>query len=156
LKVSNPRIRVLALKKTEESDEIIVRLVELDGKPQEKVQVSFGAPISAAREVNGQEQPVGQATVTDGALVTSFSAYQPRTFAVKLAATATKVSAVHSAPVKLTYDVATASNDGTKSTAGFDGKGNALPAEMLPSQIQFDGVDLQLATAKTGTLNALT
>ena len=34
LKVSNPRIRVLALKKAEQSDEIIVRLVELDGKPQ--------------------------------------------------------------------------------------------------------------------------
>jgi len=155
LKVSNPRIRVLALKKAEESDEIIVRLVELDGRPQENVRVSFAAPISAAREVNGQEQPVGTATVTDGALVTSFSAYQPRTFAVKLAAAATKVSGVRSAPVKLPYDVAAASNDGTKSTAGFDGKGNALPAEMLPSQIQFDGVEFQLAPAKTGTPDAL-
>ena len=156
LKVSSPRIRVLALKKAEENDEIIVRLVELDGKPQENVRVSFAAPINAAREVNGQEQPVGPATVTEGALVTSFSAYQPKTFAVKLAAAPTKVSSVHSAPVKLPYDVAVASNDGTKSTAGFDGKGNALPAEMLPSQIQFDGVEFQLAPAKTGTPNALT
>jgi alpha-mannosidase len=156
LKVSSPRIRVLALKKAEENDEIIVRLVELDGKPQENVRVSFAAPINAAREVNGQEQPVGPATVAEGALVTSFSAYQPKTFAVKLAAAPTKVSSVHSAPVKLPYDVAVASNDGTKSTAGFDGKGNALPAEMLPSQIQFDGVEFQLAPAKTGTPNALT
>ena len=38
LKVSNPRIRVLALKKAEQSDEIIVRLVELDGKPQPDVE----------------------------------------------------------------------------------------------------------------------
>jgi len=154
LKVSNPRIRVLALKKAEESDETIVRLVELDGKPQENVRVSFAAPINAAREVNGQEQPVGQATVADGALVTSFSAYQPRTFAVKLATAPTKVNAVHSAPVKLPYDVAVATNDGTKSTAGFDGKGNSLPAEMLPSQIQFDGVEFQLAPDKTGTPDA--
>jgi alpha-mannosidase len=156
LQVSNARIRVLALKKAEQSDEIIVRLVELDGKPQENVRVSFAAPISAAREVNGQEQPVGPATVADGALVTSFSAYQPRTFAVKLAAAPTKVSNVRSAPVKLPYDVTAASNDGTKSTAGFDGKGNALPAEMLPSQIQFDGVEFQLAPAKSGTPDALT
>lgn len=155
LKVSNPRIRVLALKKAEESDEIIVRLVELDGKPQNNVHVSFPAPISGAREVNGQEQPVGPATVTDGTLVTSFSAYQPRTFALKLATAPAKVSGVRSAPVKLPYDVAAASNDGTKSTAGFDGKGNALPAEMLPSQIQFDGVEFQLAPAKTGAPNAL-
>ena len=156
LKVSNPRIRVLALKKAEESDEIIVRLVELDGKPEDNVHVSFAAPISAAREVNGQEQPVGAATVTGGDLVASFSAYQPRTFAVKLAPARTKVSVVRSASVKLAYDVAAATNDGTKSTAGFDGKGNALPAEMLPSQLQFDGVEFQLAPAKTGTSNAMT
>ena len=144
LKVSNPRIRVLTLKKAEQSEEIIVRMVELDGKPQENVRVSFASPVVAAREVNGQEQPMGPATVSDGAVVTSFSAYQPRTFAVKLAATTGKASSVHSAPVKLRYDLATASNDGTKSSQGFDGKGNALPAEMLPSQIQFDGVEFQL------------
>src|SRR2546429_4238243 len=43
----------------------------------------------------------------------------------------------------------------SKSSQGFDGKGNALPAEMLPSQIQFDGVEFQLAPAKTGVPNAL-
>ncbi len=59
LKVSNPRIRVLALKKAEHGDEIIVRLVELDGRPQRDVRISFNAAISSAREVNGQEQPVG-------------------------------------------------------------------------------------------------
>lgn len=156
LKVSNPRIRVLALKKAEESDEVIVRLVELDGKPQDNVRVSFAAPISAAREVNGQEQPVGPATVTGGALVTPFTAYQPRTFAVKLAPASTKVDGVRSTPVKLAYDVAAATNDGAKTSTGFDGKGNALPAEMLPSQIQFDGVEFQLAPAKTGSPNVVT
>jgi alpha-mannosidase len=33
LKVSNSRVRVLALKKAEQSDEVIVRLAEIDGKP---------------------------------------------------------------------------------------------------------------------------
>jgi alpha-mannosidase len=156
LKVSNPRIRVLALKKAEQGNEVIVRLVELDGKPQPDVRVSFGTPIAAAREVNGQEQPVGTATVNSGALVASFSAYQPRTFAVKLgAAPQAKVAMVRSAPVTLRYDLATASNDGTKSESGFDGKGNALPAEMLPAQIAFNDVRFQLAPAKTGSPNAV-
>jgi alpha-mannosidase len=155
LKVSNPRIRVLALKKAEQGSEIIVRLVELDGKPQSNVRISFGTPVTAGREVNGQEQPVGSATVNGGALVTSFSAYQPRTFAVKLAAAPTKVAAVHSVPVTLRYDLATASNDGTKSQGGFDGKGNALPAEMLPAQIRFNDVQFQLASAQTGVPNAV-
>jgi alpha-mannosidase len=155
LKVSNPRIRVLALKKAEHGDEIIVRLVELDGKPQPDVRVSFDTAITAAREVNGQEQPVGTATVNGGALVASFSAYQPRTFAVKLAAAPTRVAAVHSVPVTLRYDLATASNDGTKSEGGFDGNGNTLPAETLPAQITFNDVHFQLAPAKTGSPNAV-
>jgi alpha-mannosidase len=155
LKVSNPRIRVLALKKAEQGDEIIVRLVELDGKPQKDVQVSFASPITSAREVNGQEQPTGPATITGGALTTSFGAYQPRTFAVRLAPANAKADQVESAPVPLSYDVAAASNDGEHATAGFDGKGNSLPAEMLPSQIHFNGVAFQLAQAKTGTPNAI-
>lgn len=155
LKVSNPRIRVMALKNAEQGDELILRLVELDGRPEPDVKISFAAPITAAREVNGQEQPVGPATVTGGALIASFSAYQPRTFALKLASSGTVVPSVHSAPVTLHYDIAAATNDGTQSTTGFDGKGNALPAEMLPSQIAFNGVQFRLASAKTGSPNAV-
>jgi alpha-mannosidase len=155
LKVSNPHIRVLAVKKAELSDEVIVRLVELDGKPQPNVQISFAAPTTSAREVNGQEQPVGPATVSDGVLVASFGAYQPRTFALHLAAASSKVAGVHSMPVALRYDLATASNDGARSTAGFDGKGNALPAEMLPAQIVFNDVTFELAKASTGVPNAV-
>ena len=155
LKVSNPRIRLLALKKAEQGDEIIVRLVELDGRPQRDVRISFAAPIAAAREVNGQEQPVASIPVNGDALSVSFSAYQPRTFAVKLGAASTKVPEVHSAPVTLKYDLAGASNDGEKSANGFDGKGNALPAEMLPAQIIFNDVQFQLAPAKTGVPNAV-
>jgi alpha-mannosidase len=155
LKVSNPRIRVLALKKAELSEEVIVRLVELDGQPQANVRVSFARAITAAREVNGQEQPVGPAKVSGGALVTSFSAYQPRTFALKLATPPAKVGGVRSASVALSYDLATASNDGAPSTEGFDGKGNALPAEMLPAEITFNGVQFHLASAKDGTPNAV-
>ena len=59
------------------------------------------------------------------------------------------------AAVPLKYDLATASNDGAKSTEGFDGKGDALPAEMLPAQITFNDVRFQLAAAQTGTPNAL-
>ena len=155
LKVSNSRIRVLALKKAEQGDELMVRLVELDGKPQANVRMSFDTPLTSAREVNGQEQPVGTATVKGGELVASFSAFQPRTFAVKLAAAPIRVAAVLSTPVTLFYDLATASNDGTKSQGGFDGEGNALPAEMLPAQITFNAVQFQLAPAKTGSPNAV-
>ncbi len=147
---------MLAVKKAEESDEIIVRMVELDGASARNVHVSFAAPIAAAREVNAQEQVVGSAEVSDGALVTSFSPYQPRTFALRLASPHTPVARPHVQPVALHYDLAVASNDDTNTEGGgMDGKGNAIPAEMLPAQIDFDSVKFQLATAKTGVPNAL-
>jgi alpha-mannosidase len=154
-RISNPRIRLFALKKAEHSDEIVIRMVELDGKPQRNVKISFAAPISAAREINSQEQPVGPATVTGGAIETSFGAYQPRTFALKLTPTSSKVTGVRSQPVKLDYDVATASNNGARVSGGFDGKGNAFPAEMLPAGITFRDVKFELAPAKSNAPNAV-
>ena len=49
----------------------------------------------------------------------------------------------------LAYDVAAAGNDGEHSATGFDGKGNTLPAEMLPSEITFKDVRFQLAKSHT-------
>ena len=54
LMVNNPRIRVLAVKKAERSDEVVVRLVELDATPQSGGDISFATQIPASREVNGQ------------------------------------------------------------------------------------------------------
>ena len=155
VRISNPRIRIMALKRAEQSNEIVLRMVEMDGKPQSDVRISFPVPIAAAREVNGQEQPLGPATVSGGALVTSFGAYQPRTFALKLEASPTRVAAVRSTPVDLSYDLATATNGGDASTAGFDGKGDALPAEMLPTEVAWHGITFHLAPARTGVPNAI-
>ncbi len=155
LRVSSSRVRVLALKKAEESDEVIVRLVELDGKPVKNVRVSFAAPISAAREVNGQEQPLSAATVLKGELVISFTAYQMHTFAVKLAPAAAKVAAPQSRPVALPYDRSVASRDGRPADGSFDGQGRALPAEMLPGKIDSGGIGFRLAPAGAGKPNAV-
>jgi alpha-mannosidase len=155
VKVDDPRVRVLALKKAEQGDEWILRMVELDGDPQPRVRISFASPISAAREVNGQEQPVGSATLSDGVLITSFGAYQPRTFALKITPAAAKVASVRSTPLELQYDTAVSSNDGTPSGQGFDGKGDALPAEKLPAEIVFNDVHFHLAAAKTGVRDAI-
>ncbi len=153
--VDKPNIRILALKKSELSDEVIVRLVELDGKAADNVKVKFAGPLEAAREVNGQELPLGSASVVDGALETSFKPYQPRTFALKLGAATVHEAGITSQPVTLKYDLAVASNDDTRSVGGFDNQGDALPAEMLPGELKMDGVGFTLAPAATGKPNAV-
>jgi alpha-mannosidase len=156
LRVDNPRVRVLAMKKAENSDEMVLRLVELAGRPKQNVHVKFAGAATSAREINAQEQPLGTATLANGELVTSFVGYQPRTFAIKMGSAPASVAAVKSASVALPYNVAAASNDDTKTAgAAFDGEGNALPAEMLPAKLTFDGVDFSLAQAATGTPDAV-
>ncbi len=156
LHLNNSRIRVLALKRAEADDEIILRMVELDGHPAQDVLVSFAGPIAAAREVNAQEMPIGPAKLSSGALATSFTAYQPRTYALRLGPPAAKLAAIRSQPVALEYDLAAASNDDTKTEGGgFDGQGNAIAAEMLPAAIAYHGVEFNLAPAKTGMPDAV-
>jgi alpha-mannosidase len=156
MNVSNSRIRVLALKKAEQGkDEYVVRLVEMDGRPAENVRVSFAAPVMAAREVNGAEEPVGAASVMNHELVTSFTAFQPRTFVVKLGAAPAKAAAVLSQPVKLSYDQCVATPDGSPGAGYFDNQGRALPAEMLPGEITYAGVRFILGAAGYGKHNAV-
>ena len=153
LKVSNDRVRVMAFKKAELSDELIVRIVEMDGRPAANVHVMFASGVVAAREVNGQEQPIGPATISNGELVTSFTAYQPRTFAVKLAPARVKVAQISFQPVPLDYDMSVATRLGRPADGSFDwapnnqgaSQGRALPAELLPRQIGFGGIRFDLA-----------
>lgn len=153
--VDNPHVRVLALKKAETSSEFILRMVELDGSAASNVKIKFAGPILSAREVNGQELPTGPAKIFNGTLETSFTPYQPRTFALRLGTPPAQLSAVASEPVELKYNLASASNDDTKSVGGFDRKGDALPAEMLPTELNFNGVQFHLAQAATGKPDAL-
>lgn len=147
LRTNSSRVRVLALKKAEDTDELIVRVVELDGREQPNVRLAFAAPVIAAREVNGQEQPLGEASIDKGELVTSLGRFQPRTFAVKLAPGSAKLSPPQSMPISLAYDLAGADRDGERMKAGFDGEGFALPAEMLPRELPYAGIVFHLGPA---------
>ncbi len=160
LRVDNPRVRVFALKKSEISDELIVRLVELDGKPANDVHVMLAGPVTAAREVNAQELPIEgspKVTLTGGTLTTSLKGYEPKTFAFTLGSAPASVPAIASQPAMLPYDAAIATNDDmTTPAGGFDGKGDAYPAEMLPDQLSYAGVQFTLGKAATGSANAVT
>ena len=140
LRVSTTRVRVLALKRAEEDpDEVIVRIVELNGDSAPNVRISFPAPVITAREVNAQELPVGKATINKGELVTSLGRFEPRTFAVKLARSTLPVFLPQTQPITLPYDLAVANRDGERLRGGIDGEGYALPAEMLPPIITYAG-----------------
>jgi alpha-mannosidase len=163
LQVDNPRIRVLGLKKAEKSDEIVVRLVEMDGQQRDNVHINFPAPVASIREVNAQEMPLGKPSAIKGQFVASFPPYELHTFAIKLAPSSQKLAVPASQPLKLDYDVSVATAEGKPAEGCFDcllsdptaPQGKALPAEMLPDSVDYAAIRFNLASATSGKLNAI-
>jgi alpha-mannosidase len=147
MKVSSSRIRVLALKRAELGEEVIVRLVEMDGRPARGVRLRFIAPVTSAREVDGTETPVADACLEDGELAVDFSPFQVRTFALTIKPAADRRLAASWQPVSLPYDRSVAGRDKARTEGGFDSSGRSLPAEMLPSEVAYAGVRFRLAPA---------
>ena len=98
-----PSVALRALKKAEESDEVVVRLEELAGRPVEAIRLTMDRPIVAVRELNAAEEPLAAsdprtrtpARLEGGALVVPFAPYQPRTFALRLAQAPTRACSSH-------------------------------------------------------------
>ncbi len=153
--VDQPHVYVSALKKAEESGEVVIRLIEMRGEKATNLHVAFAGSVLAAREINGQEQSVGSATILKGELETSLVPYGVRTFAVKLGPAMKTVPATPCAPVILKYNLATANDDGIPSKSGFDAANETLPAEMLPTTLPYGGIKFQLGPAWVDHLNAV-
>src|SRR5690606_3051158 len=61
LTCSSDQVEIRTVKKAEASDELIVRLQELHGTKSGPIEIAAARPIISAREVDGQERPLGPA-----------------------------------------------------------------------------------------------
>ncbi len=159
LSLSSDRVRVLGLKKAEESDEIVVRLVELDGGAVPDLRVRFPRGVSQAREVNGQELPVGPARVTNRELAVEMGGWDLRSFALRLRGPERDMSPPRFRAVDLPFDRVVTSADGEavapgSGARGFDEEGRSLPAEMLPGEIPFEGIVFKLGGGEGNAVRA--
>ncbi|HEY3414175.1 MAG TPA: glycoside hydrolase family 38 C-terminal domain-containing protein [Armatimonadota bacterium] len=152
--VNTTQVAITAIKKAEDSDDVIVRLQELSGAPV-SVTLSAAAPIVSAREVNGQERTIGPANLKSGALSLKMSAYNPRAFAIRLGKPAARLTMPVCKPLAIPYDVVAAGYDGKANAKGFDGKGHTFPIEMFPGTFVSGGVKFQMARRSPGAKTAL-
>ncbi len=140
LRLSSPRVRVLALKKAEEGDNYIVRVVEMDGRPARQVNLQFSAPILKAVEVTGVEDPIENIPVKGGILQFSLKPFEVKSFSLEIGPPKKKSQPPRWQAVPLPFEICVASPDGSINPRGFDASGWSLPAEMLPAEVEFGGV----------------
>lgn len=154
LSVSTDQVAVKAVKKAEESNKLIVRVYEWAGQQHDKVTLTFPTRVLSAREVNGLEEPVGSATTSNKTLTFSISKYQPKTFAVTLAAAKTPTDKQTDDAVSLPYNVDMMSYDSKKNDA-LRSAPYAYPAELVPDVVTADGISFVMGNRSDGQKNAV-
>ena len=154
LSVSTDQVAVKAVKKAEETNELIVRVYEWAGQQHDQVTLTFPARVLSAREVNGLEEQVGSVTTSDNTLTFSISKYQPKTFAVTLAAAMTPTDEQTDVAVSLPYNVDMMSYDSKKNDAQKSAP-YAYPAELVPDVVTADGISFVMGNRSDGQKNAV-
>lgn len=154
LSVSTDQVAVKAVKKAEETNELIVRVYEWAGQQHDKVTLTFPKRVVTAREVNGLEETVGSATTSHNTLTFSISKYQPKTFAVRLAPAKTPTDEQTDDPVSLPYNVDMMSYDSKKNDA-LAKVPYAYPAELVPDVVTADGIKFVMGNRSDGQNNAV-
>ncbi len=153
----NGKVMVNAIKIAENSDEIIVRVKELSGRPAENMTLSFGKAIVSAREVNGQEEEIGKAVAVKDKLQFSLTPYQPKAFAVRLGQPKMMmVPSLVSQPIALEYDLDGISLDDNRTDGDLDGSGNTLAGELLPGELNYQNVKFTFGPTSAGAKNVIT
>jgi alpha-mannosidase len=155
LTVSDDRVAVAAIKKAEESDEVIVRLKELDGQQVNGVRVTLAASVESVREVDGQERTIGPVKVQDGGFTVDMSPFLLRAFAVKVNRPNIDRSPPVCQTVPLDYDLDAVSTHANLADGAFDDDGHSYAAETLPTAIVSEGIQFKLGPTEDGKNNAV-
>jgi alpha-mannosidase len=164
-----PPVAVRAVKRAEESDEVVVRLQELSGKPVEGVTLRFARPILAVREVNGAEEPLGPngtggalaepsrppLALSEGVVRLSFAPFRPRTLALTLAAPPAVVAPPATAPLDLPFDRDGVSRDDDRRDGDFDGAGHSIAGDLYPASVVSGGIPFRTGPTGRGQKNVL-
>ena len=131
-----------AMKKAEDSDEIIVRIGESEKKPQKNVELSLSVPIESARAVYASEEHIADVPVTDGKLVFDLAPYEIKSFALKVKRE--NINDQTTTALSIPSNVsAFSSNSDAKGTLPKINR--TIPLEITPKKIYVNGIEFDLS-----------
>ena len=138
---STPQIAVKALKKAEDGSGYIVRVFETTGREVRGAELAFPVRIVSAEEVNGIEEPVGEARFEGNRLLVDAGHFAPKTYKVTLAEAPVAAPAIENAFVDFPVNQNSISSDAFKSVAKVDKECNSYAAELMPEVIVHGGIE---------------
>ena len=150
------QVAVYALKKAEDSDEIVLRVQERHGR-HGKTTIKFATRVTAVREINAAEEglnAVAPPIIGGRSLSIKLNAYQPRTFALRLQRLRNEHPA-GATMLDLPFNLDGVSPNSDRSDGDFDGRGQTLAAEQLPAQIMLDGIPFKFGPGARTQANVL-
>ncbi len=146
--ISNSDVIIRAIKKAEDTDEIIVRVNESAGHHAKQVALSLGKGILSAREVFASEEEIGEANVVNNALVFELAPNEVKTFALTLLSSSV-ASKREQRPVELPYNTKITTFNSNRAECSIPGINVSVPSELFPKVIDCGGVRFE-----TGDVNA--
>ena len=130
-----------AVKKAENSDEIVVRVNEGANKCHSDVKLTLGRGIMSAREIYASEEEIGEAKVIDNALCIDMKPYEIRSFALKLLPCGYEsAKPFEQSEIKLPLNSIAITSRKKPSGQGIYGKKYTVPLEITPETIVSGGV----------------
>jgi alpha-mannosidase len=154
LEMDQERIAVRSLKRVEDSGDWLIRLQETTGS-EAPVAIKAGAGFLEAREVDGCEQFLSDATTVGDRLHSRLGPFQPRSFTVTPQSAPVSTPPIDTACLSLSWNASATSFHSQKEGPNFDSKGNSLPGELLPNRIQSGEIAFQLGPAEPGAENSV-
>ncbi len=147
--INNDNVRITALKKSQDSDNIILRVAECSGLDQKNVEVNFDKNIISATLVRGDEVELSPYCTCDGKLKFDIGHNEIKSFALTFDKTDTDYA--HSKPLNLEYNSIGITSDADRHTSTLKG-GYSVPSEMLPDSLLYSGVEYKFCKDKTNCI----
>jgi len=159
VRLSGGDVALKALKRAEDGDGYVARLAELSGTAQPGVTLAFGAGIASAEELDGVEDPIGTATLVDGALKVDVAPHQLRTFRLRPVAAPVALERPVGRAVPLPRDVDVVSTNDARGDGAMGpdqfGRPVSIPGELLPDTVVDGGLGFELGSQAEGQPNAV-
>ena len=160
--LNTDKVSIKALKKAEETDELIVRVYEWCGQDQKDVSLRFPAEILSVREVNALEEEdtshlstINYQLSTDS-ITFDIGHYQPKTFAVRLKSPSVEgIERGEGTPATFAYNIDVMSYDKQRGNANTSYSTYAYPAELIPDTLVVDDVRFAMGDRTDGKSNAM-